>query len=98
MTDDEAIAVEVVQTLVSGIVAAIPGIPDAVVGYAQQIVAQLPALVESGTEIKDFIEGQLVVVRRLIAENRDPSDEEWQALNDVVAGELIKLSKQADSA
>jgi hypothetical protein len=52
----------------------------------------------AGTDIKVFLEAQLEVVRCFIEESRDPSDEEWAALNDAMAAELIKLSNQANSA
>ena len=85
----------IVQTLISGVLALFPSVPAGIVSFIAQIVAQLPSLVSAGTNIIDFLEAQFAAVKAMIAENRDPTQAEWDALNATVVAELAKLDANA---
>jgi hypothetical protein len=85
----------VVQLLVSGILALFPGIQAGVKSFVSSLTAQLPDLFQSGADVSAFVAGELSRVKTMIAENRDPTQEEWDALNATVANELAYLNAQA---
>ena len=85
----------IVQTLISGVLALFPSVPAGIVSFITQVVSQLPALVSAGTNIVQFLEAQFSAVKTMIAENRDPTQAEWDALNATVATEQAKLDAAA---
>lgn len=84
-----------VQVLIGGILALFPNIGTGVRNFVQSLTAQLPDLVTAGTDVVAFINDQLDRVRQMIAEDRDPTQDEWDQLNGIVASELEKLNAQA---
>ena len=85
----------VVQLLVRGVIALFPSIGHGVQDFISTLTAQLPDLEAAGTDMSAFISGELSRVKAMIAENRDPTQEEWDALNATVASELARLNAQA---
>ena len=85
----------IIQAVVSGVLALFPSVPAGVVAFIGQLVTQLPSLVNAGTNIVTFLEEQFKAVKSMIAENRDPTQAEWDALNATVAAELSKLDAAA---
>jgi len=45
----------------------------------------LPALIQSGAEVVSLITGTVSSVKTMIAENRDPTADEWNALHASIA-------------
>ena len=86
---------QAVQILVAGIMGLFPRIRPGIRSFIESLTAQLPDLVSAGTDLQSFVNNEMNRVRNMIAENRDPSQEEWDAMNAVVDSELDKLNKQA---
>lgn len=85
------IDITIFQAFIAALLAAFPQIPSGISGFVQSLTSQLPAFVAAGTDIQAFITAQMVTVRAMIAENRDPTQGEWDALNADMAAELAKL-------
>ena len=90
--------IAVVQALVSSLLAVFPQIPAGISQFINSLISQLPALVASGTDIIAFVKMQMTGIGSMIAENRDPTQAEWDALNASLAGELSKLDAAAGVA
>jgi len=84
-----------VQILVAGIMGLFPRIRPGIRSFIESLTAQLPDLAAAGTDIQHFVNNEMDRVRNMIAENRDPTHEEWDALNSVVDDELARLNAQA---
>lgn len=83
-----------VKALIASIVGLFPSVPRGISLFIGSIIDQLPLLAASGGDTIAFFTSQMVLVRVMLAEHRDPSDAEWDALNAVVSDELAKLRKQ----
>ena len=70
-------------------------LPPNVSNFMDSVMNQLPTLVAAGTDVVAFLQGQLQVVQRMINENRDPTQMEWDALNATLKSELANLNIQA---
>jgi hypothetical protein len=84
-----------VQILVAGIMALFPRIRPGIRSFIESLTSQIPDLVAAGTDIQSFVNNEMERVRTMIAENRDPTQEEWDAMNSVVDDEMAKLNAQA---
>lgn len=49
--------------------------------YAMQLLAQLPALIEGGHEVVGLVKDANDALKKMQSENRDPTPEEFEALN-----------------
>jgi hypothetical protein len=70
-------------------------IPPNVSNFISSMTSQLPTLVAAGTDVVTFVQTQLQVVQKMINENRDPTQAEWDTLNAAMSAELVKLNIQA---
>lgn len=84
-----------VQVLISSILGLLPQLQPGIRSFIESLTAQIPDLVKAGTDISQFLHAQMSLVRQMIAENRDPTQEEWDALNGAVDNELASLDAQA---
>jgi hypothetical protein len=84
----------IVQLIVGGIMALFPGISLGTKSFVGSLTARIPELINAGTDISAFVAGELSRVKTMIAEGRDPTQEEWQAMNAAVAAELAQLNAQ----
>ena len=80
----------IVQFLVGGILAQFPGMPPGTKSFIGSLVARTPELIAAGVDVTVFITHELSRVKAMIAENRDPTQAEWHAMNSAVAAELAK--------
>lgn len=87
------IDIVIVQTLITAILGLFK-LPTGVTNFVSSLTNQLPALVAAGTDIQMFVKNQMVVIRKMIAEKRDPTEEEWATLNATMSAELEKLNIQ----
>jgi len=87
--------IALVQIVIAAILTLFPQIPAGVSSFITSVIAQLPVLVASGTDINAFVNAQVALVKEMIAANRDPTQQEWDDLNGTVAAELAKLQAQA---
>lgn len=53
--------------------------------YAIQVLEVLPGFIEAGKNVVEFIENTSKTLKAMQAEGRDPTDEEWTALNDQIS-------------
>jgi hypothetical protein len=84
-----------VQLLISGILGLFPQIRPGIRSFIESLTAQIPDLVSVGTDLAQFVNREMDRIRQMIAENRDPTQEEWDALNLAVDNEMSKLDAQA---
>jgi hypothetical protein len=84
-----------VQLLISGILGLFPQIRPGIRSFIESLTAQIPDLVSAGTDLAQFVNREMDRIRQMIAENRDPTQEEWDALNLAVDNEMSKLDAQA---
>ncbi len=54
------------------------------IAYALQLLAALPPLIEAGINIKNTIEEATSALGKMQTEKRDPTVEEWNALNNQI--------------
>ena len=52
--------------------------------FAMQMLGQLPSLIEAGIDVYDLVVKTNTSLKAMQDENRDPSDAEWEALNDAI--------------
>lgn len=52
--------------------------------FAIEAFNVLPGLISAGMDIVDFVNKTNTALTAMQAENRDPTDEEWEALNKVI--------------
>ena len=62
--------------------------------YALQLLQALPGLIATGQNVMSIINQGTTALQNMVAEKRNPSDAEWDALNAVTA----ELRKQLHSA
>jgi len=55
------------------------------IGYAIQLLTQLPMLIMAGQEVIGLITKGTQALEDMQATGRDPSDAEWKELNDSIA-------------
>ncbi len=67
--------------------------PQAVM-FAMQLLSQLPELIKGGQDVVGLVEDANAALAKMEAEKRDPSQEEWDALN----AKLDELRKQLHAA
>ncbi len=48
------------------------------------VLQALPALLEAGAQVKDLLQSTSDALTKMQAEGRGPTDEEWEAVNDVI--------------
>jgi hypothetical protein len=85
--------IQMILGIVSG--AGIKGIPEGVNSFITNLTADLPNLVAAGADVKSFLDSQFTLVQQMVNENRDPTQAEWDALDDAKNTELRKLRGQA---
>lgn len=61
--------------------------------FALAALQAVPALIAAGNNIETFINNTATAVKTMQAENRDPTQAEWDALN----AEIAALQKQLDT-
>lgn len=62
--------------------------------YALQLLQALPGLIATGQNVMSIINQGTTALQNMVAEKRNPSEAEWDALNAVTA----ELRKQLHSA
>ena len=55
------------------------------IGYAIQLLTQLPVLIMAGQEVVGLITKGTEALKDMQATGRDPTDAEWKELNDSIA-------------
>lgn len=68
--------------------------PVTALAFAITALQAIPAVLMAGEDAVAFAEKAANAVNAMQSENRDPSDAEWQTLND----EIAALQKQIDGA
>lgn len=68
-----------------------------VLAYVLQILAALPQLLAAGVEISAFVQKARDDVERMKDEGRDPTPQEWDALNAEIARLRAQLHDGPDS-
>lgn len=63
------------------------------IDYTLEFLALLPSLAQLGEDVKAQLDTTAGVLRGAQAEGRDPTTEEWDAINAVVAGLRTKLDE-----
>lgn len=86
------IDITILQALITALLQVFPKIPAGIATFIQSLTSQLPTLVLAGTDIEAFISAQMALVQTMVAENRDPTQAEWDALNTDMAAEMAKLT------
>lgn len=61
--------------------------------YALQLLTALPPLIEAGVNIKNMVEDASASLGKMQQEKRDPTVEEWNALNDRIGALRRQLHK-----
>ncbi len=61
------------------------------IAYAIQLLGTLPSLISAGIDVVDLINNANDALKKMQAENRDPTDSEWSDLNDLV--EKLRASR-----
>lgn len=56
------------------------------------ILEALPTLIGAGSEALTLIENGVASLKAMQAEGRDPTDAEWQAVNDLIAQLQAKIA------
>lgn len=51
--------------------------------YALQILQQIPALIAAGQSVLGLVQDGSAALEKMVSENRDPTEAEWDALNAV---------------
>jgi len=57
-----------------------------IVPFALQLLSAIPGLFASGAQAVALIEAHTAALRAMVAENRSPTQAEWDALNSLLAG------------
>lgn len=57
-----------------------------IVPFAIQLLEALPGLIASGEQALAVIAAHTAALKAMVAENRSPTQDEWNALNSVVSG------------
>lgn len=64
---------------------------DKILQFVVQLLAQLPALIEAGVELREFLDEKNAQINDMIAKGRQPTEEEWNSLNAFIAQQRAKL-------
>ena len=59
--------------------------------YALQVLESLPGLIAAGQNVIGMVESSTAAIKQMVDENRDPSDAEWQTLNEATAALRAQL-------
>jgi len=59
--------------------------------YLLQLVAALPSLIQGGIDTYELVQNGVSKVKLMVAENRNPTDEEWEELNTSIASKRAEL-------
>jgi hypothetical protein len=65
----------------------------AVISYALSILGQIPALIMAGQDIMNLIQQGQAALVKMGEEKRDPTPEEWEALNTAMKAAHDALQK-----
>lgn len=68
--------------------------------FAIAVLQSLPALLAAGVELETFVQAQVALIKQMNAAKRDPTPDEWAALEAAVAGDtaaLVELGKIAET-
>jgi hypothetical protein len=57
-----------------------------IIPFALQLLTSLPGLIASGEQGIALIEAHTAALKAMVAENRSPTQDEWDALNSVLGG------------
>ncbi len=60
--------------------------------FAIQVLTSIPGLISAGIDVVDMINKTTDDLNKMQAENRDPTDEEWDALNKIIEELRAKIS------
>jgi hypothetical protein len=60
--------------------------------FAIALLQSLPALLAAGVQIGTFVEQQVALLTAMNAAGRDPTPEEWAALQGAIAGDSAALA------
>lgn len=52
--------------------------------FAMQVLNSLPSLIEAGVDVYDIINSTNENLKKMMDEDRDPTDEEWETLNELI--------------
>ena len=63
------------------------------IAYALQLLQVLPSLISAGRDVVGLVSQGSAALKTMAAENRDPTDEEWTALNALIEGLQDELHK-----
>ncbi len=55
-----------------------------ILSYALEVLNALPGLISAGVDVYDFINTTNDNIKKMQDENRDPTDQEWSDLNQLV--------------
>ncbi len=55
-----------------------------VITYAVEVLNALPQLIVAGVDILQFLHDSNSAIKKMQVENRDPTNEEWDALNKII--------------
>lgn len=61
------------------------------VAIAIQVLSALPELISATEEIINMIKNTNIALKKMQAENREPTAAEWAAVNDVIDTQMAKL-------
>lgn len=62
------------------------------IAFALAILQALPTLIQAGDQALQLIEEGIASLQAMQAQNRDPTDAEWQAINDLVTQLQAKVA------
>jgi len=57
---------------------------SAILEYALAVIQYIPKAIALGKSIVDWVNEQSAIIKRMVDEGRDPTPEEWDALNAVI--------------
>jgi hypothetical protein len=61
------------------------------IAYALELITSLPSLISAGAEVLDLLEKGKSKLEAFAAEDRDPTDAEWNELNASIAEKRAEL-------
>lgn len=65
------------------------------IAFAIQALTQLPALIQAGADAVAAIEQTIAALQSMQAENREPTNAEWDALDARITTDLARLNEAA---
>lgn len=67
----------------------------AAIAFAVQALSALPSLIQAGAQVMQLIESTKAALQTMQAEQRDPTQAEWEALEAQITATLAKLDNAA---